>query len=462
MKGTRRIIALAALAAFLPASASAQARPQKDASRAANRQTNASGGGTPGRIAKFTSGGKVVDANITEDSSGRIGVGTTAPTSPLTVNGLVETTGAGSGIKFADGSVQTTAGLPVVVRDATLTGDGTPASPLGLVFPIRIRGMYLGPVIDIVKTGPRESIRIISGSENGQQTGAPGISVGGGSGESSGGVGVSAGGGYAQNGGGGDGVRGFGGFVSTGIGGVGVAGYGGDGNGAPDGSVGAVGGSGVYAVGGSSSGIGRRAGTGIEVDGGVGINGATRGYAGVFRGDVQVFGTLAKSGGSFKIDHPLDPENKYLSHSFVESPDMMNIYNGNVELDANGEAVVELPDWFGALNRDYRYQLTAVGAPGPNLYVAEKVANNRFRIAGGAAGMEVSWQVTGIRQDAWANAHRIPVEEDKPAVERGSYLTPDAFGLPEERGVEWARDPETMRKRKELRLAAQGPQQQPE
>jgi hypothetical protein len=450
---TRSIIALAALAAFLPAPGMAQGRTQQGAANAGSGTS-----GTPGRIARFTTSKNLGDSVITQSEAGNVGVGTTAPTSPLTVNGIVETTGAG-GVKFADGSVQTTAGLPVVSHDATLQGDGTPAAPLGVVFPLRIRGLYLGPVIDIFKTGPREAIRIISGSEAGQQTGATGISAGGGSGESSGGVGVSAGGGYAQAGGGGDGVRGFGGAVNAGIGGVGVAGYGGDGNGVPGAPEGAVGGSGVYAVGGNSSGAGRRGGNGIEVDGGFGINGATRGYAGVFRGDVQVFGTLAKSGGSFKIDHPLDPENKTLSHSFVESPDMMNIYNGNIELDENGEAVVELPDWFGALNRDYRYQLTPVGAPGPNLYVAEKVANNRFRIAGGTAGMEVSWQVTGIRQDAWANKNRITIEENKPEVERGSYLTPDAFGLSEERGVDWARDPETMRKRKEIRLAAQGPQQ---
>lgn len=47
-------------------------------------------------------------------------------------------------------------------------------------------------------------------------------------------------------------------------------------------------------------------------------------------GNVAVQNTLSKGGGSFKIDHPLDPENKYLYHSFVESPDMMNVYNGNI------------------------------------------------------------------------------------------------------------------------------------
>lgn len=63
------------------------------------------------------------------------------------------------------------------------------------------------------------------------------------------------------------------------------------------------------------------------------------GFAGFFLGDVDVDGDLSKAGGSFKIDHPLDPANKYLYHSFVESPDMMNIYNGNVTTDAEGKAV---------------------------------------------------------------------------------------------------------------------------
>jgi hypothetical protein len=170
---------------------------------------------------------------------------------------------------------------------------------------------------------------------------------------------------------------------------------------------------------------------------------STGGYAGYFSGKVHVNGTLSKSAGSFKIDHPLDPENKYLSHSFVESPDMMNIYNGIVVLDRNGEAVVQLPDWFEALNRDYRYQLTAIGQPGPDLYVAEEVAKGQFTIAGGADGMKVSWQVTGIRQDAYANAHRIPVEQDKTGPEKGSYLHPELFGQPKEKSVEWATKPES-------------------
>ncbi|HMB90045.1 MAG TPA: hypothetical protein VKP65_04305, partial [Rhodothermales bacterium] len=178
---------------------------------------------------------------------------------------------------------------------------------------------------------------------------------------------------------------------------------------------------------------------------GAGVRGSTvNDYAGIFTGDVLVNGTLSKSGGSFKIDHPLDPANKTLSHSFVESPDMMNVYNGNVTTDEGGEAVVTLPDYFEALNRDFRYQLTTIGGFAP-VYIAEEISGNTFKIAGGTPGMKVSWQVTGIRQDAWAEANRIVVEEDKPAKERGFYLHPKLFGEPEERSVEWARDPEIMR-----------------
>jgi hypothetical protein len=165
------------------------------------------------------------------------------------------------------------------------------------------------------------------------------------------------------------------------------------------------------------------------------------GKAGLFWGDVSVTGNLAvsgtmsKGGGSFKIDHPLDPKNKYLLHSFVESPDMMNVYNGNVVLDGDGTATVTLPDWFEALNRDFRYQLTPIGAPA-SLYVAEEISGNRFRIAGGSPGTKVSWQVTGIRQDAWANQNRIPVELAKAANEKGKYLYPKAYGAPPEEGID--------------------------
>lgn len=169
---------------------------------------------------------------------------------------------------------------------------------------------------------------------------------------------------------------------------------------------------------------------------------ATR--AGVFSGNVEVLGTLSKSGGSFKIDHPLDPENKYLSHSFVESPDMMNVYNGNITTDGRGEATVTLPDYFEALNRDFRYQLTVIGQFAQAI-VAQEISSNQFQIRTDKPRVKVSWQVTGIRQDAYANAHRIQVEEAKEEENRGMYLAPEAHGQPGNRGIRRARKPQNNR-----------------
>ena len=111
----------------------------------------------------------------------------------------------------------------------------------------------------------------------------------------------------------------------------------------------------------------------------------------------------------FCIDHPLDPENKYLSHSSIETNEIANIYNGNVILDESGSAEVELPEWFGALNENFRYQLTPVGGPCPNLYIAGEVENNRFKIAGGESGMKVSWQIVGSRKDKYARENPLQV-----------------------------------------------------
>jgi len=160
-------------------------------------------------------------------------------------------------------------------------------------------------------------------------------------------------------------------------------------------------------------------------------------------GSVQVTGALSKGGGSFKIDHPLDPENKYLYHSFVESPDMMNVYNGTITTDANGYATITLPDYFEALNRDFRYQLTIVDEDDTAwsfAKVVQKVRNNTFVIRTSAPEIEVSWQVTGIRKDNWAEQNRIPNAIDKEPQNKGKYLHPEAFGQPIEKGIAHRKD----------------------
>jgi len=160
-------------------------------------------------------------------------------------------------------------------------------------------------------------------------------------------------------------------------------------------------------------------------------------YAGYFLGDVHITDDLTVSGYKFfKIDHPLDPENKYLYHYCIESSDMKNVYDGVTDLDDNGESWVELPEWFEAINCDFRYQLTCIGGFAP-VYIAEEISENQFKIAGGNPGMKVSWQVTGIRNDPYAKQYKTPVVEYKSEHEQGTYLHPELYGMPETMGLDY-------------------------
>ena len=431
-----------------------QSRLNTSALRTAAAQPAVHGSGTVGNISMWVasqpSENSVLGDSIITQAGGNIGIGLATPMSKLAVQGMIETTLGG--YKFPDGTIQTTAalsGLLSISHNQTLQGDGTSGSPLGLAIPLTLTGSGPGTILNVHHVDGGTGIAV-DGSVRirGGDVSFPGFA----------GLGLNAVGGNAAAGGGGEGVRAVGGDGVNG--GAGVSATGGN-------SSGAIGGDGVNASGGDSTsfgfggvavrasgglgiGAGRRGGLGIIAIGGSGQDGASPGDAGHFIGDVDVSGNLSKGGGSFKIDHPLDPENKYLYHSFVESPDMMNIYNGNVTTDASGDAIVELPRYFDKLNKDFRYQLTVIGTFAQAI-VADEIRDNRFVIKTNAANVKVSWQVTGVRQDAYANKNRIKVEEEKSRQERGFYLHPAAFDQPDERGIEWARHPEMMRQMKEAR-----------
>ena len=187
---------------------------------------------------------------------------------------------------------------------------------------------------------------------------------------------------------------------------------------------------------------GFHSGTGIgvygEANNGFAVSGfSPNNWSGYFQGSVNVVGTLYKSSGAFRIDHPLDPAHKYLQHSFVESPDMMNVYNGNVTTNGKGFATVKLPAWFQALNKDFRYQLTVIDKKHWTARAAvwNKVSDNRFTIRTDQAHVQVSWQVTGVRHDAWASAHRLSVEVTKAADEQNKYVHPELYGKPMTKSV---------------------------
>ena len=145
--------------------------------------------------------------------------------------------------------------------------------------------------------------------------------------------------------------------------------------------------------------------------------------------NVAISGDLSKGSGSFRIDHPLDPYNKYLQHSFVESPEMRNLYLGQAQT-SGGKVTIELPEWWTALNgedkNEYTYHFTPIGSP-EILYVSKEIENEQFEVRT-ASGRDVkfSWQVTAIRHDAYADARRIEVELEKDEKHKGKVKYPEA------------------------------------
>ena len=261
------------------------------------------------------------------------------------------------------------------------------------------------------------------------------------------GHGVEATGGDSNNGFGGNGVvahgANFNGRGVVAVGGMGPAGYGVEAFGGASTGPSSVAGAGIFTTGGAANSPNSASGTGIVAVPGNATNGATRGRAGIFQGDVSVEGLLTAGeldvAGSkhFKIDHPLDPENKYLLHASVESSEVLNVYSGNIVTNSKGVAVVELPNWFEALNRDLRYQLTVIGTFAQAI-VATEVRNNRFTIKTSTPNVKVSWQVTGVRSDKNMTRRPFKAEQQKSDSERGHYLQPELYNQPEERGIEWA------------------------
>jgi len=405
----------------LPPSAFLKAAAPGAASAATANQAPAgiTGSGTANHLTKWVGPTKLGNSNIFDGSAGKVGIGTTAPGATLDVNGTAVIRSNAT----VNGSL---AAGPITASSSSSGGTG--------VFANAGSSTASNGVIAYGATGVA-GYTTVAGSialygNAGNSTGSNGV-VGYGATGVAGNSTIT--GSYGTYGNGSTGVWGN----STGTGAnVGVLGTGG------------TGGTGVYGVGdtwgvlgqsNSASGSGGGFGNSSTGDALFTYN-QSGGWAAFFDGDVDVDGNLSKAGGSFKIDHPLDPANKYLYHSFVESPDMMNIYNGNATTDEQGSAVVQLPEWFETLNRDFRYQLTVIGQFSQAI-VASKVANHQFAIKTDKPNVEVSWQVTGIRQDAWANAHRIPLEVPKADRDRGLYLHPELFGAPAEKNIGLAHHP---------------------
>ncbi len=178
-------------------------------------------------------------------------------------------------------------------------------------------------------------------------------------------------------------------------------------------------------------------------------SGGATSYAGYFAGNVQINGNYAATGTkSFKIDHPLDPEHKYLLHYSMESNEVLNVYSGNITTDGRGLATVQLPAYFESINKDFRYQLTAIGTFAQAI-VKQKISGNIFTIQTSQPDVEVSWQVTAVRNDKYMVAHPANTEVEKESENTGMYLQPAEWKQPAEKGINYRNNHLPLPKTKE-------------
>lgn len=114
---------------------------------------------------------------------------------------------------------------------------------------------------------------------------------------------------------------------------------------------------------------------------------------------------------NFRISHPTKP-GYWLRHGSTESPVSGTQYHGRLTLDATGEGVVELPEYFEALNKPEgrTVQLTAVGRPFP--VGADDVVDGQVKVYGDP-GRDVFWTVNAERKNA-----DFPLEEEIPPERR--------------------------------------------
>jgi len=156
-----------------------------------------------------------------------------------------------------------------------------------------------------------------------------------------------------------------------------------------------------------------------------GSDGGTSTYGVYSNGDMGASGTK-----SFAIDHPLDPKNKILKHFSIESNEILNVYRGNVILNAEGKAIVQLPNYFNTINKNFSYQLTPVGAASPNIYISKEINEfGQFTIAGGQSGQKISWYIFAERNDPYLQQYpeKRQVEITKNEKDKGTYIRPDLY-----------------------------------
>ncbi|MFT5722955.1 MAG: hypothetical protein ACI9JN_000060 [Bacteroidia bacterium] len=70
---------------------------------------------------------------------------------------------------------------------------------------------------------------------------------------------------------------------------------------------------------------------------------------------------------------------------------------------------------------EFRYQLTCVGTFAQAI-IYEEITDNQFTIKTDKPNVKLSWQVTGIRKDPYANENRVEVEVEKEQGQIGTLI----------------------------------------
>ena len=150
----------------------------------------------------------------------------------------------------------------------------------------------------------------------------------------------------------------------------------------------------------------------------------------VVGGDFTALGVKA-----FTMDYPLDPTNKTLMHAAIESNEVLNSYSGNATTNSSGKITVTLPEYFEAINKDFRYQLTVVGGSFAQAIISKEVNNNQFEIASNQPNIKVSWEVKGVRNDKRMQQNPFTAVAEKAAKDKGKYIDTKAWGVSETKGI---------------------------
>jgi hypothetical protein len=155
------------------------------------------------------------------------------------------------------------------------------------------------------------------------------------------------------------------------------------------------------------------------------LGGTARLWSGNDEVTVTTSGTLTAATKHFRINHPLDPERRFLIHACLEGPENAIYYRGQGRLEG-GHARVELPDYFEALARPDGRTVALTSCCEENepisVLAASDVVNGAFNVRAADdrnPRQRFYWEVKAVRADVEPLKTEEYKGEDRSATTRG-------------------------------------------